>query len=80
VENENEREPKEILKLDGSYGTGETALLTIITKNEVEGDCEETYQFPYGLIDFDGLNKHMHLKLIAGFRIERQFRQPTVSA
>jgi hypothetical protein len=59
------------LKLDGSLGTGDTALLTLITKDDVEGQREETFEFPYALIDFSMLQKFSTFKLILGYKVIR---------
>ena len=59
------------IKLDGSVGTGDTALLTLITKDDVEGQREETFEFPYALIDFAMLAKFSMFKLILGYKIVR---------
>ena len=58
-------------KFDGSMGTGDTALLTLITKDDVEGQREETFQFPLALIDQDMLNKFLNYRLILGHKIVR---------
>lgn len=68
------------MKLDGSVGTGDTALLTLITKDDVEGRREETFQFPYALIDFATLNKFSMFKLILGYKIERVPRETGVNS
>lgn len=59
------------IKLDGSLGTGDTALLTLITHDDVQGDVETTFQFPYALIDMGMLNKFSLFKLILGYKIVR---------
>ena len=59
------------IKLDGSVGTGDTALLTLITKDDIEGQREETFQFPYALIDFSMLAKFSMFKLIMGYKVIR---------
>ena len=59
------------LKLDGSLGTGDTALLTLITKDDVAGEREEVFEFPYALIDFGMLTKFSLYKLILGYKIVR---------
>ena len=61
----------EEVKLDGSMGTGDTALLTLITKDDVEGEREETFQFPYALIDFGMLAKFSMFRLIMGYKVIR---------
>ena len=65
--------PEHAIKLDGTMGVGENSLLTIITKNELEGgNTEVTYQFPFALINFSSLNTALAYKFIMGYRIERQ--------
>jgi hypothetical protein len=59
------------VKLDGSMGTGDTALLTLITKDDIEGQREETFEFPYALIDFAMLAKFSLFRLIMGYKIIR---------
>ena len=61
----------EKIKLDGSMGTGDTALLTLVTKDDIEGQREETFEFPYALIDFNMLNKFSMFNLILGYKIIR---------
>ena len=59
------------LKLDGSMGTGDRALLTLITKDDVEGQREETFQFPYALIDQAMLQRFGQFRLILGYKLIR---------
>jgi hypothetical protein len=72
--NENDENlPEHAIKLDGTMGIGETSLLTIIVKNELEGgNTETTYQFPFALVNFNSLNVALAYKFIMGYRIERQ--------
>ena len=58
-------------KFDGSMGTGDTALLTLITKDDVEGEREETFQFPYALIDQEMLGRFSNFRLILGYKLIR---------
>lgn len=55
---------------DGTYGTGPTAEVTIITK---VGDREqkETYTFPFALISQEALMAYNNLNLILGFEIKK---------
>ena len=70
---EQENIPEVAFKLDGSMGVGENALLTIITKDEMAGgEKEETYQFPYALINFGSLNTALAYKFLMGYKILRQ--------
>jgi hypothetical protein len=59
------------IKLDGSYGTGVIAELTIITKDG-ENDKEETFIFPYHFIDFSAVQGFDRLNLIKGYKITKQ--------
>ena len=71
---------EEEIKLDGSVGTGDTALLTLITKDDIEGQREETFEFPYALIDFNMLAKFSMFKLIMGYKIVRVPKDAGVGA
>jgi hypothetical protein len=64
--------PEVAFKLDGSMGVGENALLTLIVKDDVEGDIETAYQFPYALINFGSLNTALAYKFIMGYKVLRQ--------
>jgi hypothetical protein len=57
------------IPLDGSYGAGPLADLTIITKAEDGGRRRETFQIPYFLIDIPGLIKLNAINLILGFEL-----------
>ena len=59
------------IKLDGSMGTGDTALLTLITTSDVEGQREETFEFPYALIDQAMLARFSLYNLILGYKLVR---------
>jgi hypothetical protein len=69
---EDDQQPTRIIKLDGSEGTGDNALVTLYTKDEMSGEKKETFQFPYALIDQDMLQKFVSYKLILGYRVLRQ--------
>jgi hypothetical protein len=71
-----QNEEMEIIKLDGSMGLGENALFTVITKDDVLGDKEETFVFPYALINFDILAKFLTLRCISGYKVVRQPAPP----
>lgn len=58
------------IPLDGSYGCGAQAVVTIYTRIPKSDDVhEETFQFPYALIDQGKLMAYNSAHLIAGFRI-----------
>jgi len=76
---EDQNEGVEIIKLDGSMGLGENALFTVITKDDVLGDKEETFVFPYSLINFDILAKFLTLRCISGYKVVRQPAPPKES-
>ena len=57
------------IKLDGSYGYGPLAELTIYTKNPEGGRKEETFTIPYMLIDFSKLHAIDYIHLILGYSI-----------
>jgi hypothetical protein len=57
------------IKLDGSYGYGVQAELTIYTKNPEGGRKEETFTIPYMLIDFSKLHAIDYIHLILGYSI-----------
>jgi hypothetical protein len=63
------------LKTDGSAGTGELAKLTILRTDDVQGEVEESFVFPYNLIRFDILQLYVGLKQINGYLIKRLPKQ-----
>lgn len=60
-----------MLKLDGSAGMGGTAKLTLTTKDDVDGEKDETFVFPLALINLEMLAKAVQFNLILGYRIKR---------
>ena len=68
---ERDSEGRLIIRLDGTFGTGFPARLTIITLDKVNGTKETTYEFPYMLIKFDVLQQLTDASLILGFRTEK---------
>lgn len=70
MDNENGNSPVRI-PLDGSFGPGVIAELTIITKQN-DAEKEETFIFPYMLIDFTMLQRLDGINLIKGYRIIKQ--------
>jgi hypothetical protein len=74
MEHENEGE---VIKLDGSLGVGDHCLFTLITKDPVEGEKEETFQFPLSLINLPVAEKFVQMNFLLGYKI---VRQPKVQA
>jgi len=58
-------------KFDGSGGLGDHAILTIFTSDPVQGEKEETFEFPYVLINLTILNMFQGLRQITGYKIVR---------
>jgi hypothetical protein len=73
MEENNENNEREVIKikLDGSYGAGVVAELTVITKDG-DNDKEETFVFPYHFIDFAAVHGFDRLNLIKGYKITKQ--------
>lgn len=67
-----DEEQKPQVKLDGSYGVGVVAEVTVYTKQGETGEREETFIFPYNFINFDVLQLFDKLNLIKGYRIIKQ--------
>lgn len=63
-----DQEPRRIM-LDGSYGCGPVAELTIITRAGEGKEKEETYTVPFLLINMDALNVMNQVHLILGYKI-----------
>jgi hypothetical protein len=68
---ERDNEGRAIIRLDGSMGLGMLARLTVITSDKTNGTKEETFEFPYTLIDFKVLQSAADASYILGYRIER---------
>jgi hypothetical protein len=66
-----------MVRLDGSYGAGPLADLTIITKDENGNRRRETFQIPYFLIDIPGLMKLNGVNLILGFELVKGENTPS---
>ena len=67
-----------VLRLDGTYGTGAMAEVTVYT-NHPNGMKEETYLFPYALVDRKNLEAFNTAHLIAGYRIIKKARPSPLS-
>lgn len=57
--------------LDGKYGAGVNAVLTIVTAGPL-GDKEETFLVPYAVVDKKTLNQMVDINMIRGFKIVKQ--------
>lgn len=60
-----------IVRLDGTVGVGLLCRLTIITADKMGGVKEETFEFPYGLINFKLLQDSLEINYILGYRVEK---------
>jgi len=60
-----------LIRLDGSYGPGPQAELTITTKTE-GGEQTVAYTVPYCLIDKKALQFMSDMNLIVGYGIKKQ--------
>lgn len=73
AEENEDRIPEGVVRisLDGTYGGGAMAEVTIYTRESAESNRmkEETYMFPYAFIDQAKLVGFNAAHLIAGFRI-----------
>ena len=74
---ENER-PKNTIEipLDGSYGGGPVAELSIFTKTEGGGMKEETFAVPYFFINTKRLEFFNEANLILGYKLLKGERTP----
>lgn len=66
------------IKMDGSAGVGDLARLTIMRTDDVQGEIEETFIFPYVLINFTTLQLFDSLRQINGYTVRRMQKQVTV--
>ena len=71
ADNEQPQDGKVLIRLDGSFGPGPLAELTIATKTE-GGDQTVAYTVPYVLIDKKTLQVMSDLNLIVGYGIKKQ--------
>jgi hypothetical protein len=77
-ETQNEHEHKgKYIKLDGSAGLTDRSILTIITKDPLEGEREETFEFPTALISMQTLNVALQYRFIKGYKLVQQDLPPT---
>jgi hypothetical protein len=68
---DNQQEEGTRIPLDGSYGMQTRVHLTIITKDDIEGEKEETFEMPFLALDLQGVLGSFKLNLIRGFKIVR---------
>ena len=72
-DHDHDQEPqREMIKLDGSAGVGDRARLTLITRDPVDGDREETFLIPLALLNMGTLNVCMQYNFIMGYKVVRQ--------
>jgi hypothetical protein len=64
------------IRLDGSYGGGPIAELTLITKTDGGGQKEETFQVPFFMVDMKRLQAFNDVNLILGYKIVKGERTP----
>jgi hypothetical protein len=60
------------IRLDGSYGPGPMAELTITTKTETGGETSVQFTIPYLLIDMKRLQYMSDINLIVGYGVKKQ--------
>lgn len=65
-------ESEQAVKLDGSMGLTDRVLVTLITKDDVEGEREETFVFPKVLVSLQALNAIVVLNMVKGYKIVNQ--------
>jgi hypothetical protein len=63
------------LKTDGSGGVGDLAKLTICRTDDVVGEVEENFVFPYNLINFAVLQVYSQLRQINAYTVRRLPKQ-----
>jgi len=69
-ENHEHEQPQAIrIPLDGTYGAGPNATLTIITKTPNGNLKEESFEFPFLLIDTKKHQFMVDFNLIVGFKL-----------
>jgi len=58
-------------KMDGSAGVGDLARLTIFRTDDVQGEIEEVFIYPFTLINYGILQMYLALKQINGYTVKR---------
>lgn len=66
-----QQQPTNLIRLDGSHGPGPLSELTITTKTD-GGDQTIAYTVPYCLIDKKALQFMSDINLIVGYGIKKQ--------
>jgi hypothetical protein len=69
---EQQPDGKVLIRLDGSFGPGPMAELTITTKTGTGGDETVQYTVPYLLIDVKRLQVMSDMNFIVGYGIKKQ--------
>ena len=64
-------ERKTVLRLDGSYGTGDLVRTTVVTADRIHGKVDTVYEIPYAIFDVKALIGAMESKYILGYGVER---------
>ena len=59
------------IKMDGSAGVGDLAKITILRTDDVQGEIEENFVFPYVLVNYTTLQLFASLKQINGYTVKR---------
>ena len=62
-------------KMDGSAGVGDLAKVIIRRTDDVQGMIEESFIFPYILINFHALQLFAGLRQIHGYSVDRLPKQ-----
>jgi hypothetical protein len=60
------------VKLDGSLGLKERVRVTIVTKDDIEGERREGFIFPKALVNMSALNQCAIFNIIKGYEIVNQ--------
>jgi hypothetical protein len=78
MDNQNPEMNRIIIPLDGSYGAGPLADITVITKVPDSDKLKrETYQIPYFLLDIPRMMRMNDANLILGFEIVKGEKTPS---
>jgi len=63
------------IKMDGSGGVGDLAKLTVFRTDDLAGEVEENFVFPYNIINNTVLDLYVRLRQINGYTIRRLPKQ-----
>lgn len=71
AEHDNEQLPEGVVRipLDGTFGAGPDAELTIVTKGEDGQNVEKIYIVPYLAIDLIRIQKMSDINFILGYKV-----------